>query len=213
MAPDSFVTLEKYGKSELEIKNSVFIGQSKRIYSPEEAEEFVVEVRKTYPDARHSCYAWILDNNMHMQKYSDDGEPSGTAGLPILSVLEKGGITNSVIVVTRYFGGVLLGKGGLVRAYTDAAIEAIKDSGVIAVSKGIAFEIKVKYDMADKLLFAIKSQGWNVEDIIYAENVTIVCVCDYSDEENLKAFVIDKSSGRAEAIKCGERELRTKVER
>lgn len=213
MALDSFVTLEGYGKSEIEIKNSVFIGQSKRIYSPEEAEAFVAEVRGTYPDARHSCYAWILDNNMHMQKYSDDGEPSGTAGLPILSVLEKGGITNSVIVVTRYFGGVLLGKGGLVRAYTDAAIEAVKNSGVINVSKGIAFEVQLKYDMSDKMLFAIKNQGWNVEDIAYTENVTLTCVCDHKDEEAFKAFIIDKSQGRAMAVKCGERELKTKIER
>lgn len=213
MSLDSFTTLEGYGKSEIEIKNSVFIGQSKRIYSPEEAEEFVSSVRSTYPDARHSCYAWILDNNMHMQKYSDDGEPSGTAGLPILSVLEKGGITNAVVVVTRYFGGVLLGKGGLVRAYTDAAIEAVNNSGIVAVSKGLAFEVKVKYDMADKMLFAIKNQGWSVEDIAYAENVTITSVCDYKDEEAFKAFIIDKSSGRAMAVKCGERELKTKVTR
>lgn len=213
MSHDNFVTLEGYGKSELEIKNSIFIGQSKRIYSQEEAESFVAEVRSTYPDARHSCYAWILDTNMHMQKYSDDGEPSGTAGLPILSVLEKGGITNSVVVVTRYFGGVLLGKGGLVRAYTDAAIEAINNSGVVAVSKGIAFETVVKYDMADKMLFAIKSKGWSVEDIAYAENVTITSVVDHKDEEEFKAFIVDKSSGRALATKCGERELKTKIER
>ena len=117
----SFITFAQEGESRIEISKSIFIGNSREVNSAKEAEDFVAKIRATYPDARHVCYAWKVSGETFMQKYSDDGEPSGTGGMPILNVLDKKEITNAVITVTRYFGGILLGKGGLVRAYSEAA--------------------------------------------------------------------------------------------
>ncbi len=178
-----------------------------RINSPEEALEFVAMVRDKYPDARHSCYAWIYDGATRMQKYSDDGEPSGTAGMPMLSLLEKNGITDAVVVVTRYFGGILLGKGGLVRAYTESASEAIKAAIPVVLDEGIAYEISCDYSLSEKLLFVLKSKEWQVENIEYGVDVKITCVCPKNQADELIATVIDKSAGKSTPVKAGVREL------
>ena len=211
MERGSFITLKGYGRSSVEVKQSEFIGQAKRIRSPQEAEDFINDIRKEYPDARHSCYAWILEEGIKMQKYSDDGEPSGTAGMPILSVLTKNGITDAVIVVTRYFGGILLGKGGLVRAYTDAAVQAVNAAGTVKSEQGTVFSLCMSYDISEKMLFAIRSKEWNIDDIRYSDKVEVDVTVRKDEEEAFIDLITDRSSGTITPQKNGERELLTDI--
>ena len=199
----SFITFAQEGESRIEISKSIFIGNSCEVRSAPEAEEFVAKIRAKYPDARHVCYAWRVSGETFMQKYSDDGEPSGTGGMPILNVLDKKEITNAVITVTRYFGGILLGKGGLVRAYTDAAASAVRSSGLVRLTDGEVYSMTAGYDMSEKLIYALTQAGWNVSDPVYKENVEIRVTCPSSKAEELKTFVSDKTFGRVEAVKAG----------
>ena len=208
MTDDRIVTLSGYGESRIEIKQSVFIGQAMPVRTAEEAEAFISSVRKKYPDARHACYAWKIDTLTHMQKISDDGEPSGTAGPPILNVIERSELTDIAVVVTRYFGGILLGKGGLVRAYTDAAVSAVDASGKVEVKAGKAFSVRLGYDLSDKVMREIGLKGWAVEDTEYGADVRFTVVCTKADQEVMAATLTDITSGRAQIEKIGEREIR-----
>lgn len=212
MSDASLITLKQHGESKIEIKQSVFIGNAAPVSTREEADAFVADIRRTYPDARHSCYAWKIDTSMHMQKYSDDGEPSGTAGMPILNILEHNEITDSIIVVTRYFGGILLGKGGLVRAYTEAAQEAVKDAGLVRITEGIAYKITLGYDLADKIIRELNLAGFTAEDISYTSDVCITAVCSLADEDRLIKSVTDSSAGRAVIVKEGKRDLKADID-
>ena len=207
----SYITFAKEGESRIEISKSVFIGNSCEVNSSEEAEAFVAKIRAEYPDARHVCYAWRVSGETFMQKYSDDGEPSGTGGMPILNILDKKEITNAVITVTRYFGGILLGKGGLVRAYTDAASSAAESSGLVRLTEGEIYSMTAGYDMSEKLIYALSQAGWNVNDPVYSENVKIGVTCPASKGEELKAFVFDRSCGKGEAVKEGTAMIREEL--
>lgn len=208
MTEDRIVTLSGYGESRIEVKQSVFIGQAMPVRTAEEAEAFISSVRKKYPDARHTCYAWKIDTLTHMQKISDDGEPSGTAGLPILNVIERSELTDIAVAVTRYFGGILLGKGGLVRAYTDAAVSAVDSSGKVEVRAGKAFAVRLGYDLSDKVMREIGMRGWTVEDTEYGADVKFTVVCTKADQDLMADTLTDITSGRAQIEKIGEREIR-----
>lgn len=199
------------GASRIEVSKSVFIGNAKEVTSAEEAEAFVASVRTQYPDARHVCYAWRTEGSSYMQKYSDDGEPSGTAGMPILNVMTKKEISNAVITVTRYFGGILLGKGGLVRAYTDCAAQAVADAGLVRVSEGTVFEIKAGYDIAEKLIFALRQDEWMVESPVYGESVSFKVTCLKEKGDLLKSFVTDRTAGRIMPEKLNDTLIRERI--
>lgn len=211
MTSGSLITLSGYGESRTEISKSVFIGQAMPVRTQDEAENFIASVRKKYPDARHTCYAWKIDSLTHMQKISDDGEPSGTAGMPILNVIERSGLTDIAVAVTRYFGGILLGKGGLIRAYTDAAVTAVEASGKIEIMEGKALDVRIGYDLSDKLMREIGLKGWNVEDIEYGVAVNMKVVCTKEDEDKVIETLTDLTSGRAVITSAGDRELRLPV--
>jgi len=146
-----------------------------------------------------------------MQKYSDDGEPAGTAGMPILNVLEKKEISNAVITVTRYFGGILLGKGGLTKAYSQASVQAAMNAGLTRTEKGSVFSLDMPYDMADKLLYDIAQTGWNTGQKTYGSSVVCEVTCTEEDDDKLKAFITDKSRGRVQALRTGDTEIRVKL--
>lgn len=207
MSRSEFLTLSHEGNSKIEIKQSVFIGQAVRIYSPEEADAFVRKVKSEYPDARHNCYAWILSGDVKMQKYSDDGEPSGTAGLPLLSVLEKSGITDCAVAVTRYFGGILLGKGGLVRAYTEAASEAVNDAGIVRIIEGTKYKMTFGYEAYEKMSRFVTSNGWEITGTEYTDNVEMSFLCPSSCSEKMIEDVIDISAGKITPVKIGVQEM------
>lgn len=207
MSRKVFFTLSDKGESKIEIKQSVFIGQAVRISSPEEADAFVKGVKAQYPDARHNCYAWILSNGVNMQKYSDDGEPSGTAGMPLLSVLEKNGLTDCAVAVTRYFGGILLGKGGLVRAYTEAASSAVTDAGVVKIIEGTEYKMTFGYDAFDKMSRHVTNNGWEIIGTEYAENIQMTILCPTNEAEEMIASIVDVSAGQIMPEKIGTREM------
>lgn len=208
MTEGRIITLSGYGESRIEVKQSVFIGQAVPVRTAEEAEAFIASVRKKYPDARHTCYAWKIDTLTHMQKISDDGEPSGTAGMPILNVIERSDLTDIAVAVTRYFGGILLGKGGLVRAYTDAAVVAVDASGKVEVREGKAFSVRIGYDMSDKIMRETGLRGWAVEDTEYGADVRFTVVCTKAEQDLMTDTLIDITSGRAQIEKLGDREIR-----
>lgn len=154
-------------------KKSKFISYVRPVYSEEEALQFLNSIRKKHYDASHNCYAFILGASMNIQRSSDDGEPSGTAGVPILEVLKKEQITNSIVIVTRYFGGVLLGAGGLIRAYTEGAARGIKAAGMVSVQPFFVYQLKMDYSHLSKLQYEIPKRDYIIENIEYLEDVTM----------------------------------------
>ena len=134
----SYITIRNSGEDRFEEKKSEFIGYAKRVENEEDAKAFVSEIKNLHKQATHNCFAYIIGENMNIQRYSDDGEPQGTAGIPILEVMKKSNVTDCAIVVTRYYGGVLLGTGGLNRAYTKGASIAIRAAGIVEKVYGLS---------------------------------------------------------------------------
>ncbi|MBP5655814.1 MAG: YigZ family protein [Clostridiales bacterium] len=200
-------TLSSRGDSRIEIKQSVFIGCARRIQSPEDASDFIAEQRSLYPDARHSCYAWVLSCGVNMSKYSDDGEPSGTAGMPLLNIIQSKGLTDCAVCVTRYFGGILLGKGGLARAYTEAGTSALAGALPVEVAPGTLFTVKLEYPDYDKFLFECNKRGYDPKDSRFGDGVELDVLTESSKEEEFLTFVTDITSGRAKGEKSGTAEL------
>jgi len=149
----SYFTIKDEASAEFEERKSVFIGYAKRVKTEEEAKEFVAKIKTMHKQATHNCSAYIVGENKGIQRYSDDGEPQGTAGIPILEVIKKNDLTDIAIVVTRYFGGILLGAGGLVRAYSKGASEAIKVGGIVEKVKGLEIKAKLDYDLLGKIQY------------------------------------------------------------
>lgn len=207
----SRITLSNAAEESYEVKKSVFIANAKPVNSAEEAMEFVDEIRRKYPDARHNVYAWIVKGEVLMQKYSDDGEPSGTGGLPILSVLTKNDITDAAVVVTRYFGGILLGKGGLIRAYTKAAALAVREANPMTLEMCIRFAVEVDYKMSEKLIYDIRTNDYLIENIEYGAGVIAYCLIPSYKGEEFVDFIVNRSNGRVEPIKLEEIEAPSSV--
>lgn len=168
---DTYKTVAKNIIVEYVVNKSRFIANIAPVSTEEEAKQFLDKIKKEYYDARHNCYAYILKENGGRKKSSDDGEPSGTAGRPILEVLEKNEITDAIIVVTRYFGGILLGAGGLVRAYSTAASSAVKNCEVINMQLCDIISVKAGYKDADIIKNIIDKSDVFVEEIKYTDNV------------------------------------------
>ncbi len=152
-------------------KKSEFIGYAAPVSTEEEAIAFVEKIRKKHADARHNVYAYLLRNGT--TRYSDAGEPQGTAGIPTLEVIRKGGFCDAVIVVTRYFGGILLGAGGLVRAYTAAAKMAAEAAGIVTYTERTVFTLDCSYTDYQRLLPQLKRYGISVDDTVFADNVKL----------------------------------------
>ena len=169
-----FITIEKEEYDEIIEKKSKFIGTIIPIKSVEDAENKIKEIKKKYYDARHNCFAYrVIDNESIVERSSDDGEPSGTAGAPMLNIIKQKNLCNMLIVVTRYFGGILLGTGGLVRAYSQATENAIKKSTLVNKVKGLEVEIITEYKELEKIKYFCRIKNINISDIKYNEDVTI----------------------------------------
>ncbi|WP_297133623.1 YigZ family protein [Terrisporobacter sp.] len=193
-----YKTLHKYGVDECIIEKSTFIGYAKPIKSEEEAIEFINEIKKKHKDATHNVWAYTVGENMNIQRYSDDGEPQGTAGIPTLEVIKKEDLRDVVVVVTRYFGGIKLGAGGLVRAYTKGAKIGISAGIVIEKIKYTDVKIKIEYNQLGKIQNEIMSLGFTVKDTIYGEDVEIIVYSKVEDVESLKSRIIDITSATAD---------------
>ena len=190
------------GESEYDEKRSRFLGYVMPVDSEDAARDFISSVKKKNYDARHNCWCYIIRDGA--ERYSDDGEPQGTAGIPMLEVFRKEGITNVVCVVTRYFGGVLLGAGGLLRAYTRAAKEALDDAGVSVIRRRLEFLLTCSYSSADRLKSFIPSAGGCVTSMEYGENVLIHVSVPECLQDSFPSKIFDFSSGAVTAVLCGE---------
>lgn len=179
---EGFKTIIQDSTAEIEEKKSRFIADVFYIENISEAEEKIKSIKKKYFDARHHCYAYrIIENDGIKEKQSDDGEPSGTAGAPMLNILQKNGLINVLVIVTRYFGGTLLGTGGLVRAYSDATLKAIDEAGIGVQKFGYELEIIIEYKELEKFKYYCKKHNINISQIVYENN--IICIVELTNEE------------------------------
>lgn len=188
------------GCGELEEKKSRFIANTLPITSQEEALAFIEKIKKQYWDARHNCYAYVLGDRHEIQRFSDDGEPGGTAGKPMLDVLLGENIHNMVVVVTRYFGGTLLGTGGLVRAYSGAAKEGLKNSVVIEKQQGRQLLLETNYSDLGKVQYLLLGQGIPILSEDYGTGVTLEVLIPLELEQKITELLIDGTNGRIELI-------------
>jgi len=191
----SVITLSKTGDSKVEVKKSVFIGKSFHIDSPEDAADLLAAERKKYPDARHLCYAWVTGGETARQKSSDDGEPQGTAGQPLLELLTSNGFTDTLICVTRYFGGTLLGKGGLKRAYTDSGRQALAAGEPVMLVPALSWHENCSYPFFEALSRKAGASGWVIENIVYGQDVAFDIMVPEDSENEFMRFCLDQSGG------------------
>ena len=196
---ERFTTIYKHAEIEIIEKKSRFIGQAFPVESEEEALSILTDVRKTHAKAVHNCFAWQIGEANQFTRQSDDGEPSGTAGMPILDYLRKEGIKNTLIIVTRYFGGTLLGTGGLVRAYGRAAKEAVEAAVIIEKVLHAKVSIKCPYNLQGKLQYEILNSGRSVlHDTLFTDNVEFIVLTEAVNTDRLAKSMANASAGQAE---------------
>ena len=205
MEKDYFVPFADFGEDKFEEKRSKFTGRLWHVETAEQAVAKIKEMRETFWDATHNCYAYILREG-NVMRYSDDGEPQGTAGIPMLEVFRRAGVTNAVCVVTRYFGGVLLGTGGLLRAYTAAAADALSDAGISEVRRWLACEVSTPYALYEPVRTAVAALGGVVQETQYAAAVTLCALLPEEAGEAFAAQVRDLTAGRCAVRPVGETE-------
>ncbi len=192
-----------HSESELVEKRSRFIGQVWRAFSEEEARARIEETRKKHYDARHNCWCYRLQEGS-VERYYDDGEPQGTAGQPMLNVFQRENVTNVVCVVTRYFGGTLLGAGGLVRAYSRSAKDALDAAGVSVVRRWVAMEVPCTYAQFDEVRREVFHFGGVEEKVDYGADVLLSVLLPEERSALFAAHLLDASAGTIEALEAGE---------
>jgi len=192
-------TILANSSSELEIKKSKFIANVIKITDEQDAKEKLNQIRKEYSDARHNCYAYIVYDNetkTKIEKSSDDREPSGTAGIPMLTLLQKNNLVNVLIVVTRYFGGILLGTGGLVRAYTDSSKQALEAAKIIELQYGEILEYCIEYDEFEYFKYICEKNNIEIVKTEYSNNIKVIIKLKEEDKSlfsTYKCRIIEKN--------------------
>ena len=189
-------------ETELVEKRSRFLGRVWRVSSEEEARARIEETKKRHYDARHNCWCYVIKDGP--VRYSDDGEPQGTAGQPMLGVFQKEGVVNVCCVVTRYFGGVLLGVGGLVRAYTQSAKDALDAAGISVVRRWVAMEIPCTYAQFESIRREVETARGVVENVDYGADVVLSALLPEEGAADFAAHLLDVSAGTVEALEAGE---------
>ena len=190
------------GEAEYDEKRSRFLGHVRCVETEDEARAFIAEMKKKYYDARHNCWCYIIRDGA--ERYGDDGEPQGTAGIPMLEVMRREGVTNVVCVVTRYFGGILLGAGGLLRAYTKTAKDALDAAGISVVRRWVEAELPCSYSMAERLKSEVTAVGGVVTDTEYGAAVTLKALVPEALAEDFAARITDVSNGSVAVKVTGE---------
>ncbi len=188
--------LKEGGSGEYEEKKSRFIATLRPVKSEEEAAAFIAEIKKKYWDARHNCSAYIIGKRGEITRCSDDGEPSGTAGRPMLEVLTGSGVTNAAVVVTRYFGGTLLGTGGLVRAYTQAVKAGLENSVIGTVTEGVELEVIADYNDAEKVKYLLSQKNIEPVKTEYSADVAIQLEVRADMSDTIEKEIIETTAGR-----------------
>jgi uncharacterized YigZ family protein len=194
---ECYRTIKRYGEKEIVIRKSRFIGYAQPAATEQAALDFIAKIQKKHWDATHNCYAYIVGEHDQHQKAGDDGEPSGTAGKPILEVIKKKNLKDTVIVVTRYFGGILLGAGGLIRAYGQGASAAVEAAGVIERRLHEEVFCQVDYTWLGKLENELIRRGYRMGETRYTEKVIMSVLCPSEQSETLEKLLADITNGQA----------------
>jgi uncharacterized YigZ family protein len=199
----SYYTVKGYGEHEIEIQKSRFIAYIQRAETEEEAQEFIQMIKKKNWNATHNCSAYMIGENDQIQKANDDGEPSGTAGVPILEVLKKKHLKDTIVVITRYFGGIKLGAGGLIRAYGKATSEGLNATGVVERKLTRIMHTTIDYTWLGKIENELRASIYQIKEIHYLDKVEIETYVEEAQTEEFYEWMIEMTSGQGE-IREGE---------
>ncbi|MBZ2156033.1 YigZ family protein [Streptococcus anginosus] len=206
-----FRTIKEDGQVQEEIKKSRFICHIKRVTTENEARNFIQAVKKEHYKATHNCSAFILGERSEMKRSSDDGEPSGTAGVPMLGVLENHQLTNVCAVVTRYFGGIKLGAGGLIRAYSSNVALAIKEIGIVHIKEQLGLRIALSYSQYQELPNFLKANHLQEQDTSFTEQVQTTIFVDKNDKDSMIEGLIELFNGKVDITDQGLRKVEVPV--
>ena len=206
-----FRTIKEDGQVQEEIKKSRFICHAKRVYSEEEARDFITASKKEHYKATHNCSAFIIGERSEIKRTSDDGEPSGTAGVPMLGVLENHNLTNICVVVTRYFGGIKLGAGGLIRAYAGSVALAVKEIGIIEIKEQAGIAIQMSYAQYQEYGNFLKEHNLIELETNFTDQVDTMIYVDKEEKENIKAALVEFFNGKVTLTDQGLREVEVPV--
>ncbi|NLA58571.1 MAG: YigZ family protein [Firmicutes bacterium] len=210
---EEYLTVGGIGQDMVVIKRSKFIGAAAPAAEEAEALAFIEKVREEHRQATHNVYAYQVGENNQLQRFSDDGEPSGTAGMPVLEVIKQMDLRNVVVVVTRYFGGTLLGAGGLVRAYTEGAKIGILAAGIVKMMLHTRFEISVDYTFAGKLQNVVIQSPWRLDDIEYGAKVCFKVLAPPGEETRVREVFTEVTGGQAVIQELGREYVAIPVEK
>ncbi|BAQ10124.1 impact family member yvye [Bacillus sp. OxB-1] len=206
---EDYYTIKGYGESELIIQKSRFLTYIKRAETEEEALEFIQEIKKQHHAATHNCSAYLIGEHDQIQKANDDGEPSGTAGVPMLEVLKKQGLKDTVVVVTRYFGGIKLGGGGLIRAYGRATSVGIDAAGVVHRRLHELMKVTIDYTWLGKVENEARQSPYPLKDITYADGVDLFLYVPVAEVEEFTAWMTEMTNGQAGILSVSSEFLET----
>ena len=206
-----FRTIKEDGQIQEEIKKSRFICHIKRVTTEDEARNFIQAVKKEHYKATHNCSAFILGERSEMKRSSDDGEPSGTAGVPMLGVLENHQLTNVCAVVTRYFGGIKLGAGGLIRAYSSNVALAIKEIGIVHIKEQLGLRLTLSYSQYQELPNFLKANHLQEQDTSFTEQVQTTIFVDKDDKDSVIEELIELFNGKIEITDQGLRKVEVPI--
>ena len=206
-----FRTIKEDGQVQEEIKKSRFICHIKRVTTEDEARNFIQAVKKEHYKATHNCSAFILGERSEMKRSSDDGEPSGTAGVPMLGVLENHQLTNVCAVVTRYFGGIKLGAGGLIRAYSSNVAIAIKEIGIVHIKEQLGLRIALSYSQYQELPNFLKANHLQEQDTSFTEQVQTTIFVDKDDKDSIIEELIELFNGKIDITDQGLRKVEVPI--
>ncbi len=204
-------TIKEDGQVQEEIKKSRFICHVKRVYSEEDARAFITFVKKEHYKATHNCSAFIIGERSEVKRTSDDGEPSGTAGVPMLGVLENHNLTNLCVVVTRYFGGIKLGAGGLIRAYAGSVVLAVKEIGIVEIKEQAGIEIQMTYTQYQEYGNFLKEHQLMEQGTNFTDQVQTLIFVDKKKKEDIKVALIEFFNGKVTLTDQGLREVEIPV--
>ena len=206
-----FRTIKEDGQVQEEIKKSRFICHAKRVYSEEEARDFITAIKKEHYKATHNCSAFIVGERSEIKRTSDDGEPSGTAGVPMLGVLENHNLTNVCVVVTRYFGGIKLGAGGLIRAYAGSVALAVKEIGIIEIKEQAGIAIQMSYAQYQEYSNFLKEYDLMELETNFTDQIDTLIYVDKEAKENIKSALVEFFNGKVTLTDQGLREVEVPV--
>lgn len=193
---NDYHTVKGYGESEIIIQKSRFLTYVNRAETEEQAQDFINSIKVKHKDATHNCSAYIIGEHDNIQKANDDGEPSGTAGVPMLEVLKKQGIKDTVVVVTRYFGGIKLGGGGLIRAYGKATTEGVTAAKVVERKLHHLMKVSIDYNWLGKVENEVRNSEYPLKDINYADSVEVHVYVKAEDESNFSDWMTEMTNGQ-----------------